>query len=85
MADVKGEKVPTYYYNPREIVTLAGTGFQQKMIAPIGFWLPPSYLQPYFDRHPRLLQGLAVLEKTIRHRRSLARFSDHYCIILQKK
>ncbi|AWA29507.1 class I SAM-dependent methyltransferase [Flavobacterium magnum] len=85
IADVSGEKIPTFYYNPQETVTLAAAGFEVERIAPIGFFIPPSYLQPYFNRHPRLLRFLAGLEKSIRNATWLSAYSDHYCIVLKKK
>jgi ubiquinone/menaquinone biosynthesis C-methylase UbiE len=85
IADVNGEKIPTFYYNPKETVTLAAAGFEMKNISPIGFFVPPSYLQPYFNRHPNMLRLLGTLEKGIKNIGWLSRFSDHYCIVLEKK
>ena len=36
--------------------------------APVGFWLPPSYLNPFFERRPRLLRCLYGLEQRCRGR-----------------
>ncbi|AWI25366.1 class I SAM-dependent methyltransferase [Flavobacterium pallidum] len=85
IADVNGEKIPTFYYNPKETVTLAAAGFEVKNISPIGFFVPPSYLQPYFNRYPNILKVLAKFEKGIRNIGWLSSYSDHYCIVLEKK
>ncbi len=85
IADVNGEKIPTFYYNPDETITLAAAEFKIKSVSPIGFFVPPSYLQPYFNKHPNILKWLAKFEKSIKNRSWLSRFADHYCIVLEKK
>jgi ubiquinone/menaquinone biosynthesis C-methylase UbiE len=45
----------------------------------IGLWLPPSYLNPFFSRRPKLLKALSLLENCCTGR--LGSFaSDHYLI-----
>lgn len=85
IADVNGEKIPTFYYNPKQTVTLAVAGFEVKSISPVGFFVPPSYLQPYFNRYPNILRLLGKLETGIKNISWLSRYADHYCIILEKK
>ncbi|MBL7806112.1 MAG: methyltransferase domain-containing protein [Saprospiraceae bacterium] len=45
----------------------------------VGFWLPPSYLNPFFERRPRLLRLLFWLEKRCRGN-WWARGADHFLI-----
>jgi ubiquinone/menaquinone biosynthesis C-methylase UbiE len=47
---------------------------------PIGFWLPPSYLDPFFSRHPKALRLLNFLERYCCPR-WLAWGSDHYLLL----
>lgn len=84
-ADVDGEKVTTYYYNPSDIERLASPNFNRKTKFPIGFFIPPSYLEPFFKSKPRFLSFLNYLEKRISTFSFLSKYADHYIIHLQKK
>lgn len=56
--------VPAWYYSPAEFRRfMALKKFRIVNVQPAGFWLPPSYLNPFFEKHPRLLQFLNFLEK----------------------
>jgi ubiquinone/menaquinone biosynthesis C-methylase UbiE len=85
IANVDGEKVITYYYNPKETLTLADYYFDLKQQNPIGFFIPPSYLEPFFKNKPRLISLLNTLEKKIATYRFLAKHADHYLIAFEKK
>jgi len=85
IANVDGEKVTTYYYNPKEIVTLASPYFKLKQIHPIGFFVPPSYLEPFFKNKPKWISKLNQLEAKITNSRFLAQYADHYIITFEKR
>lgn len=84
IANVDGEKVITYYYNPMKVKNLADDFFKQTQLHPVGFFVPPSYLEPFFKDKPRFISALSQLENAIQNWKSLAKFSDHYLIALQK-
>jgi hypothetical protein len=84
-ANVDGENVPTYYYNPKDIVNLAQHDFELISHNPIGFFVPPSYLEPFFKNKKGLLQFLYKLEKGIATWSFLSKRADHYIITLQKR
>lgn len=84
-ANIDGEKVTTYYYNPSDIEQLASTGFTIGTKFPVGFFIPPSYLEPFFKSKPRLVDFLNRLEKRITTFSFLSQYADHYIIHLQKK
>lgn len=84
-ANVDGQKITTYYYNPTDITRLALTQFNIKSKFPIGFFIPPSYLESFFKSKPRLLSILNQLEKRITTFSFLSKYADHYIIHLQKK
>lgn len=85
IADVDGENVPTFYYNPKDIVNLAGNDFDLVDQKPIGFFVPPSYFEPFFSNRKGLLQFLNLLEKGISGWSFLSKRADHYIITLQKR
>lgn len=85
IANVDGETIVTFYHNPNEMATLASNNFTLKAINPIGFFVPPSYLEPFFRTKPRLFSFLVQLENSIKNRSFLAKYADHYLIVFQKK
>jgi ubiquinone/menaquinone biosynthesis C-methylase UbiE len=85
IANVDGKKVTTYYYNSKDIVNLANANFEIKQLNPIGFFVPPSYLEPFFKKKPKLISFLNSLEQKIRNQAWLSKYADHYVIVLEKK
>lgn len=85
IANVDGEKVKTYYYNPKELVNLTTNVFETKQLKPIGFFVPPSYLESFFKSRPRLISILNSLENKIKNWPVLSKYADHYFIVLEKK
>jgi hypothetical protein len=77
--------VPTFYYNPKDIVNLAGDGFELVAHKPIGFFVPPSYLEGFFRNKVRTLNLLNILEDRISNWSFLSKRADHYIITLQKR
>ena len=84
-ANVEGENVPTYYYNPKDIVNLAQYNFDLVALKPIGFFIPPSYLEPFFKNKKGVLQFLNRLENRTKNWSFLSKHADHYIITLQKR
>jgi len=84
LANVDGEWVKTYYYNPKDIVKIA-KGFQLKKAAPIGLFVPPSYLNPFFKNREKWLSKLIIKDKKALKKGRYSSYSDHYVICLQKK
>ncbi len=85
IAQVDGQTVLTYYYNPREIAALAEPYFACGRVNPIGFFVPPSYLEPYFARRKKLFSVLDHCERQVYRLRFLASHSDHYGIEFTKR
>ncbi|HRI58577.1 MAG TPA: class I SAM-dependent methyltransferase [Saprospiraceae bacterium] len=70
--------LPTWYYSPREFRSLF-KNLTAERILPAGFWLPPSYLNPFFEKRPRWLQLLYFMERRCTPG-LLAGASDHFFI-----
>ncbi len=79
------KSIDTWYYRPAEFYQLLANSFQQQQIFPIGFTLPPSYLDPAFQRRPKLLRSLHRLEQRSHTWRVAYNMADHFFIHLQKK
>jgi len=84
-AHVDGEQVKTYYYSPKTIENLALKYFELNQVKPVGVYVPPSYLEPFFSKRPNWLNKLWKKEKRIKNFRRLSFLSDHYYIRLSKK
>ena len=78
---VKDQPVKTWYYNPDEIAALCSPYFRVCRKKAIGFFLPPSYLDPFFEHRPALLNLLNRLENTLGGPSSA---SDHFLIELER-
>lgn len=79
---IKNEVVKTWYFSPKQVRKLGST-LQVKLIKPIGLFVPPSYMSPYFERHPRQLSFLNWLDK-IFVATVFANYADHFYIELEK-
>jgi len=84
LANVEGVQIPTWYYNPKDIVTLAKDNYKILAIKPIGMSIPPSYLESFFTNKKGVLKLLIRFEGLFSFR-FWARYADHYLIALQKK
>jgi ubiquinone/menaquinone biosynthesis C-methylase UbiE len=83
-AGLQGAQIKTWYYRPSQIRSWANK-FSFVSIKPIGFALPPSYLQQFFSKHKRFLWRLNKLEKKLNGWSSVSGMSDHYMIDLKLK
>jgi len=84
LANVEGIKVPTWYYNPKEIISNATERFKIVSLNPIGIAIPPSYLEPFFKNKKIFFKLLAWKEKWLSNK-FWAKYADHYLIVFQKK
>lgn len=83
-AHVSGIYVDTYYYNPEEFFELGHQQFEKVGLFGIGITVPPSYLEPAFQKRPGALSFLNKLEELVGHFSLLADRADHYLIDLKK-
>jgi len=83
--NVGNSVVKTWYYNPKEIVQLMNGNYIKTQLKPIGFYIPPSYLESFFKNKIWILTILNWMEKRIKDWSFLSRYSDHFIITLQKK
>ncbi|MCF6306767.1 MAG: methyltransferase domain-containing protein [Flavobacteriaceae bacterium] len=82
-ANVEGVQVPTWYYNPEELVSLASNNYKTIVTKPIGIAIPPSYLEPFFRNKKWWLNLLIWKEKWLSNS-FWAKYADHFLIIFQK-
>ena len=70
----------TFYYSPSDFMELLGSGWTKIKQRPIGLFLPPSYLDAYFIKHPVQLKILERLERMFGSIGWLSDTADHYLI-----
>ena len=76
--------VDTYYYQPQELIELMQQPFKKVQCRSVGYFLPPSYLEPFFVKRPRLLRFLDKLEYLVPAGNLFSGASDHYLLQLEK-
>lgn len=82
-ASLDGMFSKTWYYSPSEIKKWAAPSFKATDCSPVGFTIPPSYLENLFRHRTRLLSLFYGLEKKLNRLKFLSDFSDHYIIDLK--
>lgn len=83
--NVKDEQVKTYYYLPSEVSKILKTSYNIKLIKPVACFLPPSYMEPFFKKHKKVLAALNRLEHFFGRFTFMAKWSDHYIMVAEKK
>lgn len=82
---IGNERFLTWYYSPEEFALLLSDNFNFIEAHPIGLFIPPSYLNPFFKKKKWLLSILYDLEKLFGSDKSLSDHADHYLIAFKKK
>ena len=85
IANVANEFITTYYYNPKDIISLSQKNFKIIECKPIGFFVPPSYLEPFVKKNMIVFRILKKLELISKNLYFLSKYADHYLIVLEKK
>jgi len=85
MANVEGNVVPTWYYDPDDIKSYIEPYFKVITVKPIGLLVPPSYLDSFFKSKKYLLSFLGWIDRRLDFFSGLSSYGDHFIIILEKK
>jgi SAM-dependent methyltransferase len=75
----------TWYYSPAQFEGLFQAHFTPVQRIPIGAYLPPSYLDPFFAQRPNLLARMNRWEARAYTRRFPALFSDHFLVAFRRR
>lgn len=76
--------IPTFYFSPGEFARFFPS-FDVEMVRPVGVFLPPSYLDPFFLKRKSWLARLDFLEKKFGNHSFLAGLADHFLIVLKRR
>lgn len=83
-AAVGDGQVRTWYHSPGTVSRIFARRFRVRHVRPIGFFVPPGYLEPRFVHRPRLVRQLGRGDERLSGQRWMARFADHYLIDLER-
>jgi hypothetical protein len=72
------------YPGLREVRKLFSPSFIMRSCAGIGIAVPPSYLEPVFRKHPRVLRLLRRIDKEISHLPLLRTIGDHMLVCFER-
>lgn len=84
LASIEGHEFPVWYYSPEEFSSFFQHEFQFVRKKPVGLFLPPSYLDPWFANKSFLLRLLAIAEMLFAFP-ALSNQADHYIVELKLK
>ncbi len=84
-AVVGEEVVKTWYYSPTIMKKIFTEKFDHIKTKPIGLYIPPSYLQPFFQKKKILLSFLNFLEGIFGGIPLFSNLADHYYIQFSRK
>jgi ubiquinone/menaquinone biosynthesis C-methylase UbiE len=82
---LNGGNVQTFYYSPKEIANIFSNKFKVQNIKPVGFFIPPSFLNKLFLKKNKKLRMLNMFESSVYNFSFLANFSDHFLIDMELK
>jgi ubiquinone/menaquinone biosynthesis C-methylase UbiE len=85
ISDLHGTSLRTWYYQPSQVVKWSREKFSLISIRPVGFALPPSYLERFFSLKKRWLLRLNNIEKKLNQSSVFSGMSDHFVIDLKLK
>lgn len=74
--------IDTYYYSPKKFYSFFKDHFLVNKIISVGFSIPPSYLNNFFNKKNKLLKILNGIENTLGNNSLTANLSDHFLIDL---
>jgi len=81
---VANRTIKIHYPALREVRKLFSPSFVMRSCTGIGIAVPPSYLQPIFRKHPRVLGLLCRIDKSISHLPLLRTIGDHMLVCFER-
>jgi hypothetical protein len=84
-AVIEGKSSQVYYYSPREIKQFFKGDYWHMNTKPVGFFVPPSYLEQQFQKRKGLFYVLKFLDRTLGNFSFLSNYADHYIIFFEKR
>ena len=77
-----GMRIDTWYHSPKQLCNIFKDNFSIQQARPVGFFLPPSYLDQAFEKRKGLLRFLNRLENYCPESGVMGACSDHFLLHL---
>lgn len=84
-AHIEGTYFRCWYHNPSTVIRALGARYELVALEGLCTLVPPSYLEHFAERHPRLYRYLMKKEERLKGRKFWRGRGDYYIITLQKK
>ena len=84
-AHVEGVNFRCWYYNPRFVIKNLGDQFELIKLEGLCTLVPPSYMEGFAEKHPRLYRFLSAKEDKLKARWPWRNIGDYFIISLRKK
>jgi ubiquinone/menaquinone biosynthesis C-methylase UbiE len=84
-ANIEGVAIKCWYYNPSYIIGLLKNDFGLLDVEGLCTLVPPSYMENFPEKHPRLYRWLQRQEEKWKNRWPWKHIGDYYIISLKKK
>jgi hypothetical protein len=84
-AHIEGEYFTCWYYNPSYVVKHLDNSFELLSVEGLCTLVPPSYLENFPNKRPRLYQWLINKENILKSKWPWRSIGDYYIISLKKK
>ncbi|HUZ61630.1 MAG TPA: class I SAM-dependent methyltransferase [Hanamia sp.] len=84
-ANVEGHHFKCWYYNPSYIIKYLKKDFDLLSIEGLCTFVPPSYIENFTEKHPRIYDFLKVKENKWKSKWPWKYIGDYYIISLRKK
>lgn len=84
-AHVEGTNFTCWYYNPSYVIKTMADTFEVCAVEGLCTIVPPSYIEGFAEKHPRLYTLLTRLEDRLKNKWPWKLIGDYYIITLRKK
>jgi hypothetical protein len=82
-AKIGDSVIPIWYPSARRLKADFAPWFDHVETQSLGLWLPPSYLDHFVDRRPKLFEWLNRLEQATA--KLTGGWGDHYIVVFQRR
>lgn len=85
MVPVGDEMMRIQYPSPRQIAAVCRPVGRHIRTTGVGLLIPPSYMNPFVERHLRLFRMMSRLDRIAARIFPLNRLGDHYCLEVERR
>jgi SAM-dependent methyltransferase len=84
VAMVQGCRIAVWYPSISAVLQAASPWFRAESVAGIGIAVPPSYVESWARKHPKVVRALGAIERRISKWPVCRAIGDHYVVVLRR-